>query len=94
MHTPITVTAATMRSVAALRRFEIRLKDCTGWLLATVEADTVETAAAFAGAHRDVLRANGLRSSCGTNRETGEPGKSGVFTLRRKGANKGTIWIG
>lgn len=79
-----------------MNSYNVRVSVCTGALLATVEADTVEKAALLAGQSRHVLKhfGRGPRSACGTNRETGDPGKSGVFTLRAHGVNKGQIWIG
>lgn len=79
-----------------MNSYNVRASVCTGALLVTVEADTVEKAALLAGQNRRVLKHFGRdpRSTCGTNRETGDPGKSGVFTLRAQGVNKGQIWIG
>lgn len=108
MSTVATITTTELQTIAAeeatawvrasLSDYHVRANDCTGKLLATVTAATVEQAALLAGQCRDVLahfgRRRGAVDYCGTNRETGAPGKSGVFTLRAGGANKGQIWIG
>lgn len=79
-----------------MRTYEIRKGTMTGTLIATVEADTYEQAAGKAADTAAVKRAFGIgkNAGLGTNRETGVPGRSGVFSLRRReGAHAGAIHV-
>lgn len=73
------------------KTYEIRESTMTGAVLATVTAEGIEAAAAKGARTRAVVEKFGGRF--GVNRETGSPGKSGCFSLRQQGNNKGQIHV-
>lgn len=93
-----------------LKTFDVRKSNGSGELLCQVELDVdergmtirdgmrqaaVEVAASL-GANRPEVRA-ALRvgpPGIGINRETGTPGRSGVFSVRRGMVGKGAIHVG